>query len=137
MQTFISREQDYALRITALLSVLKTGEQLSIKEISNKLYISKNFAARIVHKLRHAGIVETVQGNKGGVFLFKDAEKLSVYEVLNCIGFSVKMNKCLCGDFECMLEEKCGFHSFFSSHEAKLLASFRNTYVSQFALTDI
>ncbi|MDZ7767134.1 MAG: hypothetical protein U5K00_22430 [Melioribacteraceae bacterium] len=41
MQTYITREQDYALRITSALAALKENEQLPVSELSKRLYISK------------------------------------------------------------------------------------------------
>ena len=132
MQTYISREQDYALRITATLAGLKNGEHLSVKELSQKLYISKIFAARIVHNLKHKGIVGTKQGHTGGVYLNKDANELTVYDVLNAVGFKIKFNQCLCDDFNCNLVEKCGFHSFFYEQEHAFTQNMKAKKISEF-----
>ncbi|MDZ7764259.1 MAG: Rrf2 family transcriptional regulator [Melioribacteraceae bacterium] len=118
MQTYITREQDYALRITSALAALKENEQLPVSELSKRLYISKNFAARIVHKLTKSGILVTTQGKHGGVALNRNADKLSLFEVLDTIGFKTKFNQCLNEGFHCEFSNKCLFHSFFDEEEA-------------------
>ncbi len=132
MNTFISREQDYALRITARLAELKKGEQLSIRELSVNMFISKIFAARIVHKLKLAGILATTQGKTGGVSLNIPAKKLTAFEVLEVIGFKVKYNNCLYKDFKCELIGSCRFHHFFRAQENQLLKNLKKMKIADF-----
>lgn len=134
MQTYITREQDYALRITSALAALKENEQLPVSELSKRLYISKNFAARIVHKLKTNGILVTTQGKYGGVALKKQADKLSMYEVLNTIGFKTKFNQCLDEEFHCVFSNKCLFHSFFDEEEKKLHERMKSKMISEFVI---
>lgn len=132
MQTYISREQDYALRITSALAPLKEKEQLPVSELSKRLYISKNFAARIVHTLTKNGILSTTQGKYGGVSLKKNPKKLSVYEVLETIGFKTKFNQCLDERFHCEFSNKCLFHSFFDEEEKKFHERMKSKMISDF-----
>lgn len=137
MNAFISREQDYALRIAARLAGLKKGEQLSISELSQGMYISKIFAARIVHKLKHSGILATTQGKRGGVSLNVSPAKLTVYQVLNVIGFKVKYNNCLYKDLNCKLMGACRFHVFFKEQEKLLIQNLKKMKISNFTFKKI
>lgn len=132
MHTFISREQDYALRITARLAELRKGEQLSVRELSGDMYISKIFAARIVLKLKLAGILGTNQGKAGGVFLQINPKKLSAYDVVDAIGFAVKFNSCLAENFKCELMGSCRFHGFFCKQETLLITQLKKMKISDF-----
>lgn len=134
MQTYITREQDYALRITSALAALNKNDQLPVSELSKRLYISKNFAARIVHKLTKSGILATTQGKYGGVSLKKRADKLSVYEVLSTIGFKTKFNQCLDDRFPCEFSNKCLFHLFFDEEEKKLHEKLKQKMISEFVI---
>ncbi len=134
MQTYITREQDYALRITSALAKLESTEQISISKLSEQLYISKNFAARIVHKLTKNGILATTQGKYGGVSLKKKASMLSVYEVLDTIGFKTRFNQCLDDRFHCELSNKCLFHSFFDDEEKKFHERMKQKKISEFVI---
>jgi len=132
MNSFISREQDYALRITSRLAELKKGETLSVRQLSKDMFISKIFSARIVHKLKRAGILGTTQGKTGGVYLNVSPKKLSAYEVLNVIGFKVKYNNCLYKDFRCELLGGCRFHQFFRRQDELLVKSLKKMKISEF-----
>lgn len=134
MQTYITREQDYALRITSALAALKENEQLPVSELSKQLYISKNFAARIVHKLTKSGILATTQGKYGGVALNRNADKLSLFEVLDTIGFKSKFNQCLNERFHCEFSNKCLYHSFFDEEEQQLHKKMKQKMISEFVI---
>ena len=132
MQTYISREQDYALRITSALAELPDNQQLPVSELSKRLHISKSFAARIVHKLTKNGILATTQGKYGGVSLKKNAGNLSIFEVLDTIGFKTKFNQCLDENFHCEFSNRCLFHSFFDEEEKKFHERMKLKMISDF-----
>ena len=119
MNSYISREQDYALRIAARLGSLKNDDLMSVKELSQNLFISKSFAARIVHKLIQKGIALSKQGHQGGIYLRKPAAEISLFQIIDAIGFKVRFNQCLHNEIDCRLLNICKFHSFFSEQETK------------------
>lgn len=136
MQSFISREQDYALRISARLASLNEGELISIKDLSNKLYITKGFAARIVHTLIQKGIINSKQGSKGGVYLAKDASEISLLNVMTAMGFKLRFNVCLHEGINCELNSICKFHGFFRDEENKFYDSLKNRKLSEFTINN-
>lgn len=134
MQTFFSREQDYALRITAFLAGAALSEKdcISVSEISKKLYLSKAFSARIVHKLKQGRILSSKQGLYGGVYLGRDPKNLSFYEVLTAVGFDNRLNECLKGTEICNLKRNCNIHMYFRKREEELVRSLKETMISDF-----
>ena len=132
MNTLISREQDYALRIVAYLAGKKTKEPMSVKELSSKLAISKSFTARIVHKLKNNNVLGTIQGKYGGVFLKADPKKLSLLDVLKIVGFNSRLNACLYLDYKCPFEDICNFHKFFIKLEKQILNTLEEKKISEF-----
>ena len=134
MQSYISREQDYALRISARLASLNPGEHISVRELSKQLFVSKNFAARIVHKLILKGIFSSRQGNKGGVFLNLPANEINLLQILDAIGFKMKFNQCLHEEIDCQLMEFCKFHSFFHLQESSIHKSLQDKKLSDFVI---
>ncbi|MGK9476485.1 RrF2 family transcriptional regulator [Melioribacter sp. OK-6-Me] len=134
--SFISREQDYALRMIAYLAGLPKNEYLSVKELSKRLFISPKFAARIIHKLNKANITGSIQGKYGGIFLKANPKKLSMYDVLNTIGFKVKFNDCLNENFVCELMFGCKFHSFWVNEEKLLIEKLKSQRISDYILKE-
>ncbi|MFH1194655.1 MAG: Rrf2 family transcriptional regulator [bacterium] len=134
MQTYITREQDYALRILSALAGHNEQPQLNITMLCKKLHITRSFAGKIIHKLKHAGIVSTTQGQFGGVTLSKSAGMLSIYDVLSTIGFRTKFNECLRDEINCPLETICGFHSYFHKIEKNFLNDMKSKMISEFII---
>ncbi len=134
--SFISREQDYALRMTAFLAGLSKGEFISVPKLAQKLFISQKFASRIIHKLKKANITDSIQGKYGGVFLKANPKKLSMYDVLDAIGFKVKFNDCLKENFVCELMFGCKFHSLWINEEKLLMDKLKNQKFSDYILTE-
>jgi Rrf2 family nitric oxide-sensitive transcriptional repressor len=137
IQSFISREQDYALRITAYLAGLKKGEFISVSKIAETLRISQKFASRIAHKLKKAGVTDSIQGKYGGVFLKASPQNISIWDILNIIGFKIKFNDCLCENFFCELELGCKFHSFFVQQEQVFMDNLKNQKISDYVLSNL
>jgi Rrf2 family protein len=134
MKSYISREQDYALRIAAKLGSLKDGNIMSVKELSKKLFISKSFAARIVHKLIQKGIALSKQGHQGGIYLIKPAEEINLFQIIDAIGFKVRFNLCLHSEIDCELSGFCKFHSFFSQQEKNFFEELKKQKLSDFLI---
>lgn len=134
--SFISREQDYALRMIAFLAGLPKGEFIPVARIAEKLFISKKFASRIIHKLKKAKITDSIRGKYGGVFLKADPRKLSMYDVLNTIGFKVKFNDCLKENFLCELTFGCKFHSFWTNEELLLIKKLKEQKILDYTLKE-
>jgi len=135
--SFISREQDYALRITAYLAGLPKNKFIPISKISEKLFVSKNFAARIIHKLNKAKITASIQGKYGGIYLKVNPSKLTIYDVLYCIGFKVKFNDCLKESFFCELMFSCKFHSFFVNEEKLFFEKLKSQKILDYIIRDM
>lgn len=137
IKSFISREQDYALRITTFLAGQKEGEFISVNKMAEKLHISKKFASRIVHKLKHANITGSIQGKYGGVFLKADPKEISIWDIMNICGFKVKFNDCMNEFFFCELQFGCRFHNFFLATEKALFDNLKKQKISDFLFLQI
>lgn len=134
--SFISREQDYALRLTAYLSGLPKGKFINVPELAKRLFISQKFASKIVHKLKMAKITESIQGKYGGVYLKANPKKLSMFDILDTIGFKVKFNDCLKENFKCELMFGCKFHSFWMNEERLLIEKLKKQKFADYILTE-
>ncbi len=86
MNSLITREYDYAIRICAYLAGKKDQGPVSIFQISQKLFITRPFATKIVYRLKQHSILTTTQGKDGGVSLNANPETLSVYNILRVYG---------------------------------------------------
>jgi Rrf2 family nitric oxide-sensitive transcriptional repressor len=130
--SLIFREHDYALRIAAYLASLKEGQIANVKQIATTLHISKNYASRIIHKLKTANITSAKQGKFGGVFLKADSSEITIWDVITAVGFNIRLNDCMNEDFYCDLQFGCKFHAFFLAQEQLLFENLKSQKISDY-----
>lgn len=107
----ISTKGRYALRALTHLAVSydKNGNKpVSIKEISGKEKISNRYLENIFVKLRKAGIVTSVKGEKGGFKLVKGPLETNIYEIIKAVENDVSPSKCVVDVKTCGNSGKCG-----------------------------
>lgn len=78
---FLSTKGIYGL--IAILEIAKGDKQnpVSLKDISDKINVSKNYLEQVLNGLRNAKIVGSIKGIKGGYFLLKTLDEITFYEV--------------------------------------------------------
>lgn len=136
MPVFFTRENDFAIRICAYLAEKKQGEHVPISVISQKLFITRPFATKIIYKLKTSKIIDTIQGKSGGVFLNVDPENLSLFDILQATGFDSHLNECLKLDAICPFKKECEIRSFFVEKENDLFNSLKEKKISEFKILD-
>ncbi len=136
MVSFIKREFDYALRMCAYLAGNFNQGPIPLPTIAQKLFITRGIAHKIVHQLKKSEIIKTVQGKQGGVFLNRSPEELSIYDVLQAMGFNATLNECVKKPQICPLIVTCKIHLFFVKQEEDLINEWKNRKISEFAFSD-
>ncbi len=134
MTHFIHREADYAIRIVAYLAGKK--EKIKIKEVSEKLYLSKPTVIKIVHKLRKCGIIITETGKNGGIRVSPKIVDLTLYDVLICMGFNSSINICVDRPDECELNPICNITYFFLNIQNQIIDQLKKAKVKDFIFED-
>jgi len=136
MNVLIKREYDYAIRICAYLAGNYQKGPISLADISQKLFITRPFATKIIYKLKQHQIVGTTQGKFGGVYLNRPPEKLSFYIVLQAMGFDFALNECIKNPNICPLVSHCKIHLFFVKQNNYLIRQLQEAMISEFAFSD-
>lgn len=104
----IRRDTDYAFRLAAQLAgAYGQDRALSARVLAKDNCVSYTLACKILQKLTHAGIVESVMGPKGGFRLAKQPETIPFSQLIAAIQGPVSVNKCLLGGFKCPMKGKC------------------------------
>lgn len=89
---------DYAMR---MILVLGDGQVRTIEETAQQSGIPRHYMGKIVRKLKDAGMVRSNQGVRGGIYLEKALEDITVLEVFSVMEPTVKINRCLEPDACC------------------------------------
>jgi Rrf2 family iron-sulfur cluster assembly transcriptional regulator len=81
----ITATEEYGLRCMLQLA-LHPGDTVSLSELARAENIAPPFAAKVLLRLRRAGLVVASRGRKGGYQLAAPAEAITVLSVLSALG---------------------------------------------------
>jgi Rrf2 family protein len=81
----LTKKSSYGLIATLELAAASDTSPQSATRIAKRYSLPVSFIEKILHELRHAGIVNSKQGRTGGYFLARAPEDISVRDVLEAI----------------------------------------------------
>jgi len=116
----LTRDGEYAVRCVLYLSSCPTGEVVSRKAIAEAMDIPGQFLGKIAQQLARSGIVEIVQGAKGGFRLLRSPEKVSLLEVVEATIGEIFLNDCLMNPGICMRSGACAVNKIWEKARDQL-----------------
>lgn len=132
--SFIKREADYAIRISAFLANKKG--LVKIDYICEKLYLNKPVVIKIIHRLSKCGLITSETGRHGGVALSSDAENLSLLDILKCMGYVNTINVCVDQPEKCLLNPICNITAFFKDLQYDVERKLQSAKLKDFVFTE-
>ena len=84
---------DHALRLLMYLGAHR-GRMATIDEIARQYGISRNHLAKVVNELAAAGVIQTVRGRSGGVWLACEPREIRLGEVVSRTEPNFHMAQC-------------------------------------------
>ena len=106
----LTRAGEYAVRCVLYLASRKPEEVCNRKTIARAMDIPDQFLGKIAQQLAHAGIIEVLQGSKGGLRLLVSPEKLSLLEVVEAVIGEIFLNDCVLRPESCDRSKACAVH---------------------------
>lgn len=105
---------DYAIRIVLYLAIV--NRIVPSKELSDKLGIPQSFVFKITTKLQKENILKNIIGIKGGFALAYRADKITMYQIINLMECTTRMNRCLEEDEYCsrFATQSCPVRNFYT-----------------------
>jgi Rrf2 family protein len=85
----VSAQEEYGLRFMLQLARRQIGgyqEPLTLGEIGRHEGLTIPHVAKLIRKLRTAGLVRSALGRRGGYMLARGADSISVAEILHALG---------------------------------------------------
>lgn len=90
---------DYAIRIVFFLAIKQS--KITSKELSENLGIPQNYLLKISRELSKAKIIKKLVGINGGFVLNRSIEDITLFEIINLMEPTTKLNRCLEEDEYC------------------------------------
>ena len=132
----ITQETDYAFRIVSYLA-RNEGRVVGAPQIAENEGVTKRFTLRILRKLNLAGITDAKRGSKGGYYLKKPKEDITLYDILIAVDGPIVINRCLQGDNYCNKSKvsevkNCKFHTTLAMMQSNIIKMFKNQTIDNF-----
>ena len=91
----ISKKTDYALRALFAIAEPSRKGTISIRELSENVDIPRRFLENIMLEMNKAGWVKSITGRNGGYELARDANSITLGEVIRHFEGMVAMISCV------------------------------------------
>ena len=125
----LTRAGEYAVRCVLYLSLLEEGMVVGRKEIAREMDIPDQFLGKIAQQLSRAGILEIVQGPKGGFRLLISPDKMSLLDVVEAVIGEIFLNDCLMRPDSCSRSHTCAVNKVWEKARNQLRDTLReNTF---------
>lgn len=103
----LSKKADYALIAMRHLASGEAGSSASAREMAESYAIPPELLAKVLQRLVRAGLLRSVQGTRGGYKLVRDAQLMTVADVIQAIDGPVAVTACSPDDHNCDQYERC------------------------------
>lgn len=111
----ITQEADYAIRFVYILAKQRDTVQ-GAPQLSQIAATPERYTLKILHKLKHQGLVESVKGAHGGYRLAQEPAQITLKHIIEAIDGEIALSKCM-GEEPCTRmgtnKQGCCFHRIF------------------------
>jgi Rrf2 family protein len=132
----LTRAGEYAIRCVLFLSNSGAGEIANRKEISRVMDIPNQFLGKIAQQLARSGIIEIIQGARGGYRLLISPEKLSLLDVVESVIGEIYLNDCVIRPETCENSPTCSVHRIWEKARDQLRDTLRESTFAQILAED-
>ena len=132
----LTRAGEYAVRCVLYLASQGAGVVSNRKQIAETMDIPEQFLSKIAQQLARAGIIEIVQGAKGGLRLVVSPEKLSLLDVVETVIGEIFLNDCVMNPESCQRSNACTVHRVWETARNQLRETLREASFSKLLQED-
>lgn len=115
----LSTTTSYAIQALTSLAAPDLPRAM-IADIARRAGVPAAYLAKIMKRLNNAGIVDSKRGSRGGVWLSRAPEKITLLEIMNAVDGPDYLDGCLLGREICSDERACPAHAFWKPLRAKI-----------------
>ena len=133
----LSRAGEYAIRCMLYLSMAGKGSLVSRKTVALEMDIPEQFLGKIAQQLARAGLMEIVQGSKGGFRLMVSPDELTLLSVIEAVIGEIFLNDCILRPESCQRSSICKVHSVWENVKNQLRESLRKASFTSLITEDL
>ena len=132
----LTRAGEYAVRCILYLSLQEKGVVANRKDIAREMDIPDQFLGKIAKQLARAGLVEIVQGAKGGFRLIVPPEKITLLRVVESVIGEIFLNDCLMRPESCLRSSSCSVNRVWEKARNQLRQTLDNVSFKKLSRSD-
>jgi Rrf2 family protein len=121
----LSQTTGYAIK--ALTCIAGGCEVKQIRDISQCTGIATPYLSKVILRLGKAGILASRRGNKGGVWLARKPEEITLCLISEAVDGGDQFSSCLLGLDNCSDERSCPTHEFWKVARGKIQKQLEKT----------
>ena len=129
----ITAKSRYALRVLLDIAMADNSEPRTIGEIAESQSISEKFISRIVVPLRRAGLLDSERGARGGLRLARQAEAITLFEIVTAMEGTIGVVSCLRKPKSCPRQGRCAAEHAWAKVNDAFVAALRAQTLSAIA----
>jgi len=97
----------YGLRAMVDISLQPTDRPVLVQSIAERQNISRKYLDQLLAQLRGAGLVRSIRGSRGGYFLARPPEEITVQEIASALDGAPTLLECVDDASACARSEFC------------------------------
>ena len=106
----LTRAGEYAVRCLIYLAQQPGGSVVKRRTIAQAMDIPYQFLGKIGQKMAGAGLIHIAQGARGGYRLAREAEAITLLDVVEAVDGEIFLNDCVMWPSVCNRSETCTVH---------------------------
>jgi Rrf2 family protein len=91
----LSKKTEYALMAVKYMATKANEGSVTAKEMSEGYNIPYDLLSKVLQQLTHKKLVNSFQGIKGGYSLSKDAENLTLFDIITAVEPNYQITECM------------------------------------------
>ena len=131
MRLELTKRGDYAVRAMLALTRGAGNGLLSARRISDAMDIPVRFLPQVLADLQRAGLVAASPGRAGGYRLSRDAQSISLLEVIEAVEGDSRRRSCVLRGGPCGADGTCDVHDVFYQGQEALRGTFAGSTLAE------
>jgi Rrf2 family iron-sulfur cluster assembly transcriptional regulator len=116
----LTRAGEYAVRCVLHLASKGPGTLCALREVAERMDIPDQFLGKIAQQLARAGLIEIVQGARGGLRLVVPPDQVTLLEVVEAVIGEIFLNDCVMRPESCDRSHACAVHCVWAKAKDQL-----------------
>ena len=133
MRLELTKRGDYAVRAMLALARGSGNGLLSARRIADAMSIPVRFLPQVLADLQRAGLVEAAPGRSGGYRLARNADDISLLDVIEAVEGDTRRRDCVLRGGPCGVDGTCDVHDVFFAGQEALRGTFAASTLGELA----